>query len=81
MSSRQCFLGVNFVNRYRVVDTATLAGVGVRGELPLLKAGSLAALGIDRRDDQAQDWTMTLVAPSQLSAGGSRAVTLTTRSV
>jgi len=69
------------VNRYRVVVTGTLAGVGVRGELPLLKAGSLAALGIERRDYQAQDRMTKLVAPSLLSGRRSRTVTLTTRSV
>jgi len=63
LSFRQCFLGVNVVTRYRVDDTARLAGVGVRGDLSLLQVCSLAALGIDRRDDQAQDQTTKLDAP------------------
>jgi len=37
--------------------------VGVRGDLSLLQVCSLAALGIDRRDDQAQDQTTKLDAP------------------
>ena len=80
MFNHHC-LEANCGRKYRLLDTATLAGVGARRELPLLKAGSLAALGIERRDYQAQDRMTKLVAPSLLSGRRSRTVTLTTRSV
>ena len=58
-----------------------LAGVGARGGLSILKAGSSAALEMERRDFKAQDRMMKLAGHALLSVRGRSAIELMARTV